>query len=438
VSRRHPRLAECKNWNDYVRGQHTLPVQPATDTGTRTYGSTGRYSTTGYAVQYPPTHNGLPCVSNAAGTILFRFTPDWASTDNTTRNLIILRNAANAADCVRIQWFNTTKLFRAQIYGVASEYAVAGAVAHAAGSTHVICLRWGDIGQGAKYDISLDGVNAGGYAKAQTIDFLAASGVRPIAGDAANGYVGPALFSAERKSDAWHASAVAAWMAGPSPATQRRFANGAGDLVVPLAADSLAYVNPVSRDPFLDPGLIVFDGNSIMAGTHNTAGQEPYTLVAAETGITAANYATSGLTTQQMTADAVAQIDSTYRSDKACAIVVPYEIHNDLITNTLDAATATANYWTYCDARQAAGWRVVAMTVLTSGADPEGGEIAAINASIRAGWASHADALADVAADARLTDYTDAVYFHGDNIHLSDAGSAVFAEHIVAAVRTLL
>jgi len=63
---------------------------------------------------------------------------------------------------------------------------------------------------------------------------------------------------------------------------------------------------------------------------------------------------------------------------------------------------------------------------------------AALNALIRANWNSFADGLADIAADARFTDYNNTTYFNADKVHLTDAGYAAAAQVFLPAIQAQL
>jgi hypothetical protein len=96
----------------------------------------------------------------------------------------------------------------------------------------------------------------------------------------------------------------------------------------------------------------------------------------------------------------------------------------------------------YCLARKAAGFEVVVMTTLPWLDDPaEEAKRVASNALIRADWADYADALADVALDGRIGDpgdQNDTTYYIGDAVHLNDAGNAIVAGIVRAAVNGIL
>ena len=179
---------------------------------------------------------------------------------------------------------------------------------------------------------------------------------------------------------------------------------------------------------------IVFDGNSLTQGTGATAGfSYPDQCFPILKGFRyGGNFGVSGQTTAQMSSDAVAQIDSLYNSGLYSNILVAWEIRNSRVVGGRTMAEAYSDYVSYCQARQAAGWKVMALTVLpcNGGDEPPGfeAERVAINAQIVSDWPTFADELCDVAADTRLDDYTDATYFNADEVHLTDAGYGVVAE----------
>lgn len=133
---------------------------------------------------------------------------------------------------------------------------------------------------------------------------------------------------------------------------------------------------------------------------------------------------------------------------RAAAVLVVQVGTNDLALGR-SAAQVEANLWTYCDARRAAGWKVIVFT-LTDRTD--GGvnvaqaafdtKRAAINTAIRAGWASHADALVDLAADARLGANgasSNATYFSADRVHYTALTySSIILPLVQAAAESLL
>ncbi len=199
--------------------------------------------------------------------------------------------------------------------------------------------------------------------------------------------------------------------------------------------------------------LVVFDGNSLTAGQGATSGQnsDPPTgtiypavcLGYLGSKWMARNFGVSGQTTPDMSADAATQTDPLYSASNTRNVVVGWEITNDLFFGA-SAADAYTNYVTYCQARQAVGWRVPAVTVLprSEAGTPAGFEAdrQTVNANIRANWRSFADSLADIASDSRIGpagSQTNPTYY-GDLVHLTDAGYAIVAQYVAAAIQSAI
>lgn len=199
---------------------------------------------------------------------------------------------------------------------------------------------------------------------------------------------------------------------------------------------------PSSRSP----GLLVFDGNSLTSGTGATAGFDyPSQAV---TGLKSLwnkyNYGVGGQTTTQMLSDVSTQVDTLYDIGNLENIVIPWEITNELYGGTSET-DAYNNYVTYCQARRAAGFKVVAVTVLprSNVGTPVGFEAArqAANTDIRNNWTTFADALADVAADTSIGDAgdeLDTTYYNADKVHMNDAGYGVVAGYVATAINEIM
>jgi lysophospholipase L1-like esterase len=114
-------------------------------------------------------------------------------------------------------------------------------------------------------------------------------------------------------------------------------------------------------------------------------------------------------------------------------------------TNDLGAGDtpqqAYAQLVQFCQQGQAAGWKVIVVTMIDrSGIDGAGETFDAAhdayNNLIRANWTSFANGIADVAANPILGAdgaSTNPTYFLGDGIHLTDAGYQLVAPTVQAA-----
>lgn len=137
-----------------------------------------------------------------------------------------------------------------------------------------------------------------------------------------------------------------------------------------------------------------------------------------------------------MSADAATQIDA-YRQAGRPNIVIVLEGTNDL--GMLQDATAVYdNLVAYCNARRAAGFKVVIGTIPPSvffnGVQETRRQT--VNTNLRANWATFADALADFAADSRLSNNLNSTYYT-DGTHWTQAGCQAAAEIVAMALITL-
>jgi len=185
--------------------------------------------------------------------------------------------------------------------------------------------------------------------------------------------------------------------------------------------------------------LVVFDGNSMTAEDISIY---PATALAQLTGVWYSyNVGVSGQTTIQMIEDGVAQIDSYYSSYKN-AVVVCWEGTNDIKLGA-SATDAYNNLVTYCQARQAAGFKVVILTILprSDAGTPVDFNTsrATVNTNIRNNYATFADAVADVAANTDIGEDGDSenATYYTDKVHLKTAGYNIVAGIVAATINAL-
>jgi lysophospholipase L1-like esterase len=187
---------------------------------------------------------------------------------------------------------------------------------------------------------------------------------------------------------------------------------------------------------------IVCDGNSLTFGTGGT----PVNLSAYPfqmTGLLRYGANTVNLGVPSATTAQRAAANDTLAQFSPGAVAVLWEG-----TNTLwfggSAATAIADYAAWCAQVRAQGYKVVAVTVLPrtqAGVPPTfEADRQTVNSSIRANWASYADALADVGADALIgqplaSDNT--TYYNADKVHMNATGYGVVASIVASAVSSL-
>ena len=162
---------------------------------------------------------------------------------------------------------------------------------------------------------------------------------------------------------------------------------------------------------------------------------------------TVKNVGARGETISTMSGQAASQVDGR-RDEMKRNITVFAAGTNDLSAIAVggpqrDAVQVYTDYATYCTNRRNAGSKVVAVTILDR--NDQGAYQStfdnkrdSVNTYLRANWRSFADALADVDADPRLDDASDATHFYtGDQVHLEDTGCYVYAEVVRNAIRTI-
>lgn len=188
---------------------------------------------------------------------------------------------------------------------------------------------------------------------------------------------------------------------------------------------------------------IVFDGNSLTVGYVAFPAMTDVALPQVSGGFWRAyNLGISGQTIEQMATNAATKVDPLYNTSASKNILSCWEGTNAL--QALQNPTTVYNDIVgYCQARRAAGWRVVIVTILprTAAGTYAGFEAdrQTVNAAIRANYATFADAIADVGADATIgaPGASNNVTYYSDKTHLTTAGYAIAATLIKNAINTL-
>ena len=143
-----------------------------------------------------------------------------------------------------------------------------------------------------------------------------------------------------------------------------------------------------------------------------------------------------------------AAISPYYSAARAKNIVVFASGSTDLANNNGPSYTLT-NLYAQCDLARAQGWKVVICTIIDRSGLFGGGttqtsfnnDRATVNTDIRANWASHADALADVGGTAgvgNVGDSTNLTNFAADGVHPLAAGHAIMEPVNRAAILSLM
>jgi len=193
--------------------------------------------------------------------------------------------------------------------------------------------------------------------------------------------------------------------------------------------------------------LVLFDGDSLTIGANVVDANGltyPYqTMQKLSPFLDSANLGLGGQFIATMLANAPAKIDAAGRG-RPRAVVAYWGGTNDISLGGYTAAQTYANTVAYGQGRQAAGFRVAVLTMLPRTGDTIAGFETArqsVNASIRANWATFADALIDVGNDTTIGQAgqdSNLTYYLGDGIHLNEAGYAIVAGLAATAIAGLL
>ncbi len=222
---------------------------------------------------------------------------------------------------------------------------------------------------------------------------------------------------------------VALTAASPAFALTPRFAVNGG---AAYARGLRATVGDAGWSPFFRPGVVVWDGGSIIAGHGADRGYEfPVQTLAVVPRVCRSyvSYA-SGARIADMLAEAPAEVDARYDARADLNLCLLLAGGGDFRAG-VSAAAEYAAVRTYCLERRAAGFRVVVLTVLPTDRS-ETFDVArlAYNAMVRDNWPEFADGLADIAADPRIGDSGDELdrqFYKADARHPNNAGNAVMA-----------
>ena len=187
---------------------------------------------------------------------------------------------------------------------------------------------------------------------------------------------------------------------------------------------------------------VICDGDSMTYGSYASDWYHSYPnqLRTINPSISVLNLGVGGQRIDTMLTNAPTVVDPLYMSTGVSkSIVICWGGSNDLAVFGRSDTDVYNDIASYCSGRQTTGFKVIVLTILPR-TDCTAGEETyrqSVNTSIRANWATFADALVDVAADTRLDDFNDATYFYTDKIHLTDAGYAVVASLINTAILAL-
>ena len=205
----------------------------------------------------------------------------------------------------------------------------------------------------------------------------------------------------------------------------------------------LVTVGDRGRTPFTRPGVIAWDGGSVMGSfgidVHKMFAQKTQALL----GRPAALYvsATPGADVADMIAEAPAEVDTHFDPVSDANVCVVQGGASDLKDGPEVVGAVFDALKAYCAGRRAAGFQVAVLTLLPRSDIPHFNEARnSFNALVREQWPDFADALVDVAADPRIGDdgdNEDRIYYRRDQVHPNASGCAVLAQDTAPVLDTL-
>jgi lysophospholipase L1-like esterase len=190
--------------------------------------------------------------------------------------------------------------------------------------------------------------------------------------------------------------------------------------------------------------LIIFDGDSLTSGMLGGGSLlRPYpdkVLLDQSDPFKAYNFGVPGQTSTQMLTDQTSQVLPLYDPALANNIIIAWIGCNDLAAASV-VATLKSNYQAYCVAARAAGFKIVAVTLLPRAlaAGTYEADRTTFNTWLR--LQTFYDALADIAGDTAIGDAgdnTDETYYQTDHLHLNTVGYARVAGRVTTALNSLL
>ena len=226
-------------------------------------------------------------------------------------------------------------------------------------------------------------------------------------------------------------------------------------------ADDASTAAPVGSLAQTFTKQVVCKGDSLTFGANATTGQGTATgtsypgVLKASLGPTwlVANLGISGEQVATMIANFATESARQYDDSVAVHWVVIEGLTNDIGSTTDSASVLVGRLSTLCGLWRGVGFKIAVTTVphcdfatvgVAAGTYPRQGSAAfnpvadGVNAIIRSTWAQFADKLADYAADPAFADETNATYRAADRVHYTDAGYAVMAGYVQAAIQTSL
>lgn len=200
----------------------------------------------------------------------------------------------------------------------------------------------------------------------------------------------------------------------------------AGDYAALLALGRASYGIPASRS-----GQLVTPGDSITQGYQNPEGRNWPSLLTLPTGTRVHNTAQSGITLASLYAGRATFEDLLLLGGGQKNVMALHAGINDVRPpDSLTGAQLYTIYSNYVTDAIAAGWKVIAVTLLP--ATSYTGPVGDFNTLLKASNGAGAQYFVDMTGDAGLQDPTSGYY--ADGIHLNGSGAAQFALLMQGAV----
>lgn len=194
-------------------------------------------------------------------------------------------------------------------------------------------------------------------------------------------------------------------------------------------------------------GLILWDGDSLTDNVWRTNQYPELVTPSLRQSSTNLMRAVAGMEINQEASRAAKQVTPFIEAARPFNILIAWGDFINEIGNGSTKETAYAEYVTYCQARRAEGWRVVAAPLLPAISIPEATSDY-ITAQVVTNWATFADAIARVDTDSILNDYAGMVSDYGggtgpriyrsDGTHFTALGNSMIAPYFVSAINPLL
>jgi lysophospholipase L1-like esterase len=198
----------------------------------------------------------------------------------------------------------------------------------------------------------------------------------------------------------------------------------------------------VSLDPQI--GVIVFDGDSLTAGSEATDPYPSQIMRTFASGTSWYNLGIGGLRIKDILDMAPTRVDRRFNPRLGRNVVVVWAGTNDLALWNHMASAVYKRLRQYCEERRAQGFTVLVLTML-----PRNDKVClsgfeerrqSVNRKLRESWTGFADGLVDVAADPLIGTpgcESDLRYWVKGGVHLTNKGLGLVATHVRDALLQL-